>query len=90
MYHGGAEVREELQLPQRVARRRGDGEHSQFLRSVLESEPAGEHAVAGSVLEHVLGPAAHHPEASRHGVGPLVQVLCSVQDDRRVSGGAAG
>ena len=74
VHHGRTEIREELELAQGVAGSRRDGQHANFLGTVLEAEAAGEHAVAGGVLEHVLGAAAHHPEAAGDGVGPLVKV----------------
>ena len=75
VHHGGAEVREELQLTQGVAGRCGDGKHAHLLGAVLEAESAGEHPVARCVLENVLGTAAHHPQAAGDGIGPFVQVL---------------
>ena len=68
----------------------GDGQHADLLGAVLEAEAAGEHPVAGGVLEHVFRTAAHHPQAAGYGVGPFFQVLLRMQDDGGITGGAAG
>ena len=90
VHHGRAEIREELQLTERVARCRRDGQHPELLGPVLEAQAAGKHPVSGRVLEHVVRPAAHHPQAARHGLRPLVQVPRRMQDDRRVARRPAG
>ena len=86
VHDGGAEVREELELAEGVAGGGGDGEHADLLGAVLEAEAAGEHPVAGSVLEHVLRAAAHHPQAAGDGIGPFFQVLLRMQDDGGIAG----
>ena len=90
VHDGGAEVREELELAQGVAGGGGDGQHADLLGAVLEAEAAGEHPVAGSILEHVLRAAAHHPQAAGDGIGPFFQVLLRMQDDGGIPGSAAG
>ena len=90
MHHGGAEIREELELAKGVAGSRRNGQHADLLRSVLEAEAAGEHTVAGGVLEHVLRAASNHPETAGYGIGPFVEILLRMQDDRGIAGGAAG
>ena len=90
VHHGGAEVREELELAQGIAGGGRDREHPHPLGPVLEAETAGEHPVPGRVLEHVLRTAAHHPQATGDGFGPRLQVFLRVQDDRGIAGSAAG
>ena len=90
VHDGRSEVREELELAEGVAGSGRDGQHADLLGAVLETEAAGEHPVAGGVLEHVLGAAAHHPQAAGDGIGPFFQVLLGMQDDRGIAGGAAG
>ena len=90
MHHGGTEVREELELAQGVAGGGGDGQHADLLGPVLEAEATGEHTVTGSILEDVLRTAAHHPQAAGDGIGPFIQVLLRMQDDRGIAGGSTG
>ena len=90
VHDGGAEVREELELAEGVAGGGRDRQHADLLGAVLEAEAAGEHPVAGGVLEHVLRAAAHHPQAAGNGIGPFFQVLLGMQDNGRIAGGAAG
>ena len=90
VHHGGAEVREKLELAEGVSSRGRDGQHAHLLSTVLEAKAAGEHPVAGGVLEHVLRAAAHHPQAAGDRIGPFIQILLRMQDDRGIAGGAAG
>ena len=90
VYHGGAEVGEELELAQGVARCSRDCKHAELLGSVLEAESSGEHSVTGSILEDIFRTASDHPEAACNGVGPLLEILLGVEDHGRVAGGAAG
>ena len=79
--HGRSEVLDELDLSGRVAGGGRHGEHSDALGTVLETESGGEHSVASRVLENVFGTASHHPQASRHGGRPFVEVFLRVQHD---------
>ena len=90
VHHGGAEVREKLELAEGVSSRGRDGQHAHLLSTVLKAKAAGEHPVAGGVLEHVLRAAAHHPQAAGDRIGPFIQILLRMQDDRGIAGGAAG
>ena len=83
--HSRAEVGEELELASCVAGCGRHCKHAQSLRSVLESQSASEHAVARSVLEHVVRTAAHHPKAASHSVSPFVQVFLRVKYYGRIA-----
>ena len=78
-----AEIRNELNLPLGVARSRRHRQHAETFGSVLEAQSARKHAVPRRVLKDIAPPQADHVQATRHGIGPLVQILLRVQDDRR-------
>ena len=90
MYGGGAEVRHEFYLSQRIACRGRDGKHSESFRAILEAQSSGEHTVSGRVLEDVIGAQTYHPQVSRHLVSPLVEVLLRVEYYGRVSRSTRG
>ena len=85
MYGGSTEVLDELYLPQGVTCCGRHGEHPQFLGSILESQTASEHSVAGGILEDIIGTQAYHPQISGHLVCPLVQVLLGMENDGGVT-----
>ena len=85
-----AEIRNELNLPLGVARSRRHRQHAETFGSVLEAQSARKHAVPRRVLKDIAPPQADHVQATRHGIGPLVQILLRVQDDRRGARRATG
>ncbi len=88
VYHCGTEIRKELQLTQCVSCSRGDGEHSEAFRPILESQSSGKHSITRSVLEYVTGATAYHPQTACDGIGPLLQIFLGMEDNGRVAGGA--
>ena len=85
-----AEIGDELDLPFGVSGSSRNGEHAQAFGTVLKAQTAGEHAVAGRVLEDVSLAQSDHIEAAGYGVGPFVKVVLCVQDDGGSAGGTAG
>ena len=86
---GRPEVGDKLDLPLRVSCGRRHGQATQLLGSVLESQSAGEHAVARGVLENVRVPYADHVHAAGHLIGPLVEVAGRMEHDGRITRCAA-
>ena len=84
------EIRNELNLPLGIARSRRHRQHAETFGTVLEAQSARKHAVPRRVLKDIAPPQADHIQATRHGIGPLVQILLRVQDDRRGARRATG
>ena len=77
-----AKVGHELNLTQGISGSSRDGQHAHTLCTVLKSETAGEHAVTAGILEDIVGAKSHHPQVTRHLVGPFVEVLLRMKDNR--------
>ena len=90
MQGSGSEIGDELQLSFGISGSSGNGKHSHAFRSVLKTESAGKHSVAGRVLEDITGAQAYHVEASCNGVGPFVKVFLCVKNHSRITGCATG
>jgi hypothetical protein len=86
----GAKISDQLDLAAAVAGSGRDGQGAEALRAVLEAEAAGEQAVAADILEDVAGPGSGREQGARHQVGPGIEIVAVVEDDRGVAGGAAG
>ena len=88
--HGGAVVLDHGDVPLGVARAGGDHHAAQLLQPVVQSEAAGEHAVAERHLRAVAGHDARHLHEAHDAVGPQVHVMGVVAHDDGLSRGARG
>ena len=83
MEGGCPEIGDEFYLPFSISGCGRYREHPETFRTVLESEPAGEHAVSRRVLENVAWAQAYHIEASGYGIRPFIQIFLRMQYDCR-------
>ena len=67
---GGTEILDEHDLSLGVTGSSGHRGGSQLLGSILEAQSAGEHTVAGGVLENIRVAASHHVHVTGDHVGP--------------------
>ena len=87
---GDAEVLDELDLPLGVAGAGGQDGRPDLLAAVVGAEAAGEQAVAVGDLEDVPGSDADGGHGAGEGLGPVVQVVLGVSDQRGLPGGTGG
>ena len=88
MNGSSTKVLDELNLTQRVTGSGRNGEHTQLLGAILETQTACEHAIAAGVLEYVIRAQTNHPQVTSHLIGPLVEVFLGVKDNGGVTRGA--
>ena len=84
----GAEVLDELHLPLGHAARYRHDRAAEALAAVMRAEPAGEEPVAISVVHDHAGATAGGNDRARHQIGPGIDVVLRVADDRRLAGRA--
>ena len=75
-------VFQKLELPLGIARPGRDGQAAQPFGPVMDAKATGEEPVAGHVLKGVLGPHPDHVHAAGHEIGPGINVVSGVVDDR--------
>ena len=85
-----AEIQHEHDLLLRVAAGDGDDRRADALRAVMGAQAAGEQAVPVGVLDDVLARRARGGERARHHIGPEVDIVPVVGDDRGLARGARG
>ncbi len=86
--HLGIQVAHDLDLAAGVAGCRRDDRRADPLDAVVQTEAAGEEAVAEGDLGRVLGPEPAGDQEARAEIRPGVQIPRGVGDEGRLAGGA--
>ena len=77
---GSAKILDELNLSQRVTSCGRNGEHTQFLGTILEAETTSEHTITTGVLENIIRTQTYHPQVTCHLICPFVKVFLRVKN----------
>ena len=86
----GLEVGDQLNLPLGHAAGDGDGGEAEPLGAVVNTQAAGEKAVAVGVVQFHAGTPAGGADGARHHLAPGLDVGLGVADHGRLAGGAGG
>src|SRR5262249_39829898 len=88
-YDVGLEIVDELYLPLGHATAHRYHRRTEIFAAVMHAEPAGEQAVAVSIVDLVGGASAGGADRARHEQRPGFDVVSRIGDDRRLAGCAA-